>query len=37
MMIYAQKDGLIAGDRLPVVLADDVNDAPLLPPRVKHG
>jgi hypothetical protein len=29
--------GLVAGDRLRVVAAADIDNAPLPPPRVKHG
>ena len=38
MLICSREGGLVAGDRLRVVLADDdVDGAPLPPPRVKHG
>jgi len=37
MLICAREGGLVAGDRLRVVLADDVDGAQLPPPRVKRG
>jgi len=38
MLICRQGDrGLVAGDRLRVVVADDIDGTPLPPPRVKQG